>query len=697
MSDTSSEFSFVNSAPNGNSVHTHGPFPIWAFGAQNTYSNTPPSNTGMRFSGGENGGPQFGNSMFTVTAPNLPTSIGGTWLANLKLCILTHKHSDGSPCFNVLEHAAMADSEENESFIAAHTKLIQHILAPEKQRGQRLERENQRLVERNQFLCDDLDRLNALYNQRERHSSSISGHKRKSDSPDVLNRRPPPPKGSSRSEGSVPDISPSYTNLSSGAYILGRGVFLQLYQHANFRPGFTLSDSPLQWTDMGVLDVPDAIDRILRLKILPEILEFEGTPSGNQKLPRDPTELATLVERAHTPGNFPYLFHLRDSMGLGQVMQEVPRALHTSSYPLPAIIAPLLRENPNPDWVGHTRYLKLEDATIVSDSAGHWDSSPCRIPSIRTPNAKTSDEDCALFIFVHYDLRGHAGVILTDSGYVQLDSVMAYRTFSSMTPTDRSLTSFYRTSFVRLVTRPGLYAEILESRNIRINPSGRITKCPTKLCKDGIEGIARHFANCRISVALVKNMFHWGMQYCIDVQNIMSIPLDQRRTYAGIYNLARVRSQFYPIVSVRSDRTYKVPSHATEFEVLEYRRRQFILNHWKDSNSLPSADYKVPVVHVKPPTDSIPDSIGGLSLSEPGNAGTPPTGSSPSTVSATTATHVEVSASGDGQSQSAQATDVPLPAIPVTSPTPASSNPDVDMVETAGDLTSTQDAMEEVD
>ena len=141
---------------NGNPVHTHGPFPIMAFGANNGTQISSQTNDGMQFSGGENFGNSFANppSMFSASMipHSTPASSSGTWLANLKLAILSHKHYDGTPCFNVLEHAALADSEEDTSFIQAHSKLIQHICAPKRARCQTLETEKATLAAQNRTL-----------------------------------------------------------------------------------------------------------------------------------------------------------------------------------------------------------------------------------------------------------------------------------------------------------------------------------------------------------------------------------------------------------------------------------------------------------------------------------------------------------------------------------------------------------------
>ncbi|KAJ8073306.1 hypothetical protein PM082_020181 [Marasmius tenuissimus] len=677
MSDNS-QLSFENNAPSlGNPVHTHGPFPIMSFG-------------------GENLGNNFTNapSMFPISTTAAPTS--GTWLANLKLAVLSHKHSDGTPCFNVLEHAAQADSEEDPSFLQAHAKLIQHILAPERERCANLEDEKRTLVARNSTLLDDNHRLQQLYDEsqaRRDHRTPAGSTKRKSDPLDSPDRRPPPPSGSGRPERPNSAVPPSYTRLGSEPYP-NRSTATILYQHANYRPGFEPTGLLATWTDKGWLDVPRYILEHTRLRTLPSVIAFSGSPCGSQTLPDDASELTQLTTRANTPGNFRSLFRLRDSMGIAQIIDGLGRELRTSTVPIPAISKQLLRSNPRPDWSDHTRFLDIKDVSLDLDTIANWDSSPCRIPSIRTPNGRASDEDYALFMYVHYDNLGHLGVIVTDSGLVQLDSVMSHRILSVMTPAKRTGIYEFRREFVRLVSWPGLYKNILESKGILVNSDGHITKCPTELSRD-VEGLARHFASCNVTPATVASMFHWGLQYCLDVQDIPSVPEPRRHEFAQIYKYARIRSLFFPITRPREDRTYSIPSHIHPFEILEYRRRQFVINHWKETDTLPTPDYKVPVHHYsKSPPASVPVSVDQLSISDDGNASSPPSG--PTAVStapneSASATSVGDTASEIEPEQSANATAVPNP-----EGTPPTGN-DVDMAPADQNAPTTQDKMEDVE
>ncbi|KAL0562797.1 hypothetical protein V5O48_019281, partial [Marasmius crinis-equi] len=286
-----------------------------------------------------------------------------------------------------------------------------------------------------------------------------------------------------------------------------------------------------------------------------------------------------------------------------------------------------------PDWAEHTHFFRIEDhlMTIV-DTAETWLSSPCRIISVRTPSRHTNDKDYATFIFLHYDNRGHLEVILSDSGFIDLDSVKAHRILAEVTPVNRNYVYEFRREFVRLVAWPGLYGQILDRHSISVDTNGKLARCSTEVSRD-VVGIARHLASCGISRERADAMVHWGLQYCLDVQQLPSMSDLRRNDFAIIYKYGRIRSLFFPIRRVSNSQTFTIPTHLSREEALEYRRRQFILNHWKDSDALPSADFKVPIVHMPAnPPANVPVSVASLNLSDNGNANSPPT--NPSTSSA---------------------------------------------------------------
>ncbi|KAF9257676.1 hypothetical protein L218DRAFT_1005918 [Marasmius fiardii PR-910] len=680
----------------GNNVHTHGPFPIMAFGVPSTSFMMPSTNC-VRSEGGENQGINFQNpqAMFSgAMFPPVPPSSSGTWLANLKLAILSHKHTDATPCFHVLEHAAIADSEEDPSFIQAHTRLVQHLSAPERARRESLEKENAALTAQNTSLAAENTSLKqqiaVMHTHRDgKPNTNQSTNKRKPNSLESPDRRPPPPIPD-RDEPEVIPSPPSYNDLGSEPYP-SRDIATILYQHIHFRPGFDLAGSVAIWKEAGTLEIPHYIRDHLRYRTLPSILPFSGTPLGSQSLPEDSNALATLVARAHTPGNFRTLLRLRDAIGLALVLNGIGREIH-ASVPIPSIISSTAKANPFPEWVEHTRFLLPEDAVREFDTAETWDLDPCRIPALRAPNVGSSDEDYALFVFVHYNNPGHLGILVTDSGFVLLDSIMAYRVVASLTPPKRNGVHEFRREFVRLVTRPSLYSELLKTLRISVVPTEKLSACPVNLSKD-VLGIARHLANCGVSSTKVANMFHWGMQFCLDIQGLTTVEASRRREFAEIYKYARIRSLFFPIYRPKDDRTYSIPSHIKPSEILEYRRRHFVWDHWRTTNTLPSPDFRISVKHYsRYPPKSVPISVQPLSLSDSGNAFDPPTGehtnTGPSTVSAQ-ATEVTAPASGE-VAQSASATD------DLTPRDAASSGQDFDMDNNTNQETSTNpERMEE--
>ncbi|KAF9254011.1 hypothetical protein L218DRAFT_1010248 [Marasmius fiardii PR-910] len=180
------------------------------------------------------------------------------------------------------------------------------------------------------------------------------------------------------------------------------------------------------------------------------------------------------------------------------------------------------------------------------------------------------------------------------------------------------------------------------------------------------------------------------MQYCLDVQDLPSIPESRRHELATIYKYCRIRSLFFPIHKDRPSDTYTKPSHVNPYQVMEYRRRQFVHAHWKDTNSLPSPDFKVLVHHVpRAPPSAVPVSVAGLSLSETGNATLPPSSTSSSAGVSPGSTSAISSETSNMQSAPATASLISL--------TVKTDNPNVDMQGNSDDSATKVDAMEEVE
>ncbi|KAF9257877.1 hypothetical protein L218DRAFT_1080704 [Marasmius fiardii PR-910] len=570
----------------GNSSSTHGPFPILSFGGEtmdrNQFFNHP----------------SMYQPAFTGIIPSTSSSTAGTWLANLKLHILSHRHADGTPCSNVLEHAVNADSEEDPSFVAAHTKLIQHILQPEKDKCTRLETELE-------SLRRDRDRIQKLYDEAKVHivtpppSSSVAGSKRKPDHQDNPDRRRPPPTQKPRSSASsrMPYELVSYSSLGPAPFPSTAAMYT-LCQHIKFRPGNDLSQLQFTFSDVGGLVPSPYIVNCARMRNEPDILSFPaGSMTGNQTPPDRLSELADLIELSGNEGNLVSLSRIRDSMGLAQILNEVISGCHLPTVLLPSPYHRLLSVNPDPNWSTFTRFWSPRDCiNTPTDNEESWNDAPTAIPAIRTPGPTSTDCEHALFIFVHYDNKGHMGIIITNGGTIDLDSVVAYRIFTGTLPANRQDSIDYRVSFVRVAAWPGLYEHVLRVKNIAVNIDGHVTRCPPDLMRDTV-GVVRHLADCGISVSRMNTMQHWALQYCIDTQQATHLPTHRREEYAHIYKFARLRSLFFPIPSLRPERTFTIPLHISRQSVLEYRRRHTVYGLLKSQGRL-TEGYRLPTTPV---------------------------------------------------------------------------------------------------
>ncbi|KAJ8096199.1 hypothetical protein PM082_000107 [Marasmius tenuissimus] len=593
MSLNPSEIGLGDNHNNGNAFEKY-PFPILSCGGENP------------------GGNSFGNPINFMQQPIAPSS-GGTWLANLKLAVISHKHADGSPCFNVLEHAVQADSEEDMSFTAAYNKLVDHFTAPEVAKHVELEKKLAAVTEERDNLARDAQNRADDATQASR---PLSGTKRKSEQdPASSHRRPPPPRASNTRTASPLPSPPSYSTLGSEPYP-NHATALAIYQHSRFRPG--LEESPdFEWNPTGFITASPYIQECARNQRLPDVLPFMGSSRGNQLPPATPHLAERLISQAHTTGKLHYLLRLRDSMGLAQVLTTLKTTLRTDSLELAASFEPLISANPHPEWSTFTRFHFVDSTVQPSDSIANWsDGNSSKVPSVRTPGSRSTDDQYALFVWLHYESRGHMGIILTNSGYISLDSIMAHRVLHKMAPKEHRET--FRRESIRLVTWPGLYHQQLQVLGLEVNPAGTIKRCPAPLTTT-LAGVVQHFADCGVTIAMVDRMFHYGAQFCLDMQSSPFHTPEQRNSFAQLYKFGRIRSLFYSIHSLRSERIYSVPDHIDRAEVLEYRRRQFLIGHWKKQPGA-DPDMKVPTIRIPtspPQTVSVP--VEQLHISNSGN------------------------------------------------------------------------------
>ncbi|KAF9258082.1 hypothetical protein L218DRAFT_1005452 [Marasmius fiardii PR-910] len=432
MSSTAN-FDFGTSAQSTGNSSTHGPFPIISLGGENSPDKS------VFFSQSGIYPPPIPS--FNGTIASSSYSSGGTWLANLKLLILSHRHADGTLCSNVLEHAVNANSEEDRSFIAAHTKLIQHILALEREKCAHLEASLQQVQE-------ERDHFAKLYEEAKSRAkaTTVSGSwhfaaQTCRTEPPVTSTDP----GSSNNPPATPS-PPSFSTLGSQA-IPNITVSYILWEHLNFRPGYHMSETHTIWSDTGCLEPTPYITNCVRHRTEPAIMFFSGTQQGNRIPPVDRASLNGLISASAIDGNYKSLLRLRDCIGLAQIIYGITFEYRIATVFVPDNYYQLLAVDASPNWAYFTCFLDIEGTVLPTNNKTHWNNTPTVIPSLRTPHHGSTDAEYALFIFVHYDTCRHMGVILNNRGTVQLDTITAHRLFVGMLPENWKDTSDFRFSF----------------------------------------------------------------------------------------------------------------------------------------------------------------------------------------------------------------------------------------------------------
>ncbi|KAK7444297.1 hypothetical protein VKT23_015309 [Stygiomarasmius scandens] len=562
--------------------------------------------------------PEIQVNMPSNTIP-IPVPVGydtnahhGTWSVNSKLNVIIHNHADGTPCSDILQHTALAHATEDNSYIEAQKTLANHFTKPILRELETAKAEIESQRHRRRKVEDELDTLRAsLENSRRSLPHSSKRKINDSDRMDVDNDIPPPKK-----------VHQSRL-VPIGYHTIGQSPFPnieQLYtciQYGRFRLGFSHMDLDFTWSaETGlIVATADIIEHVKRKK-LPRAVEIDVNRyplEGSQSLPRSLEGIEKLVEAANQRGNLTGLYRFREAHGLALLLDYLTRESRTSLFI--GDEREIIKKSVYPQWAVFTTFINPEEHTQDNDGFAEWEKTPSRVPALPPANTSTPDDKFANYVFVHYEPRSHAGIIMTDSGFVDLDTIAANRTFTAMVPQDHDLISIFKVRFVELVAKPGLYEHILRSQNIRIDTSGSVAPC-ARTDIDSLITLAKHFAHCGITLTKTNSMLRWAWQYCIDIQSLSTVNRDIALRYARVFQVSRYRSLFYPIAPANPSHIYSIPEHWDRAEILEYRRRSFVYRALRDSGLATKRQIPKIPVPVDPPLKADVDDNSSINASE---------------------------------------------------------------------------------
>ena len=550
----------------------------------------------------------------------------GTYEANPRLGTVVHLHGDSRICDDLFGHLLLACGAQDPRYLEELDKLIDYYRKPVIKDLEATERHLDKVREDLSKAKSHIRKLEEELVQVKLASTSTLSKRKKTDGPDAGDGEPRPSKRPAASDTAtiIPTIGFDIidANARPDPY-----VDLTLLEHAHYRPGFPLHNAKLRFSTFnGSLEIKSHIRTLSQQKQLPEPISIIGTSFGSQSFPQTAAELAQLGIDAQIAGNYAPLMRAQSIRSLATLLNYLHSFSNGTTPPLSGTAKDALDLLIYPDWARHTLFTEYSKFVKNEDSPGNFSTNKCEIPPVAShPTSSSSDIDFAQAAIVHFQPTVDAGIILDDSGNVWMNSIRSFRLHTSIVPTDVKATDdksipHFHVVFITLCANTHLYDEILAKHNLTIAPNRNLRPCLVSDIKDTIT-VSAYLAECGITVQEIALCVWYALRYCRVLSQLAFLRPTLRRKYSLIFIAAQHRMLFYPLPEPPTD-VYHIPEHWDPQGILEYRRRQAVVRHWRNSKSarhiLPDKDWKLPTINYsrsEPPKAAI-DGISTLTLDQ---------------------------------------------------------------------------------
>ncbi|KAF9257389.1 hypothetical protein L218DRAFT_1006253 [Marasmius fiardii PR-910] len=438
--------------------------------------------------------------------------------------------------------------------------------------------EKSRLIVENTSLKESIDRV------RREFTPSRGGPYRRDNSRTNLPRR----RNDYEVEGSTPRFNGRHASSPCPVDwdhfvmpFINREMALSTLENSGYRTGGdkTLVNINFLAAD-GIPSTSPYIDSCLANNITPTPTVFPAGPRiGLQVMPATPGDLLTLVTDTASNGNVKSLYNIRLALAMAQLLEQT-REFAPQLNPFVGSEQDILSKvrEANPVWAHNSKFLDYSTYRIAAIPI-EW-ATPVEIPAISAPSElihRHNYGSWAQYFYVHGEPFTLLGQFMTDTGFYDAESVRAGRILSETTPKrtakDRDAFDAFRYGFIALISKPGLYEELLEKYSITIANGIRLFR-PTQSPPYSYQFMAKLLADFGLSIVTVNSMNRFGWQFCIDMQYLTTNPPSVKAQYVALLNEARFRALFFPIQAPGPNAIQRVPDHWNMSQVIEYRRRR---------------------------------------------------------------------------------------------------------------------------
>ncbi|KAJ3991252.1 hypothetical protein F5050DRAFT_1812758 [Lentinula boryana] len=165
-----------------------------------------------------------------------------------------------------------------------------------------------------------------------------------------------------------------------------------------------------------------------------------------------------------------------------------------------------------PPWAKRSIFM---DGHGVSSKENVYDWPIIRVPSVEQPHLiNSSDRHYAYWVAVHGTIIDHPGIFITDSGFIDLDTVAGHRLLRALDHAPSSESSRFKELFITLLTLPKCYSQLVDVHRLNITPTIQPMACPYE--PKTIVDVARHMANCGIAESQADSLLQYARFFCID-------------------------------------------------------------------------------------------------------------------------------------------------------------------------------------
>ncbi|KAJ3769857.1 hypothetical protein FB446DRAFT_791009 [Lentinula raphanica] len=235
-----------------------------------------------------------------------------------------------------------------------------------------------------------------------------------------------------------------------------------------------------------------------------------------------------------------------------------------------------------PPWAKRSIFMDAH-GFLSKENVYGW--TPLQVPSVEQPHlTNSSDRHYAYWVAVHGTILDHPGIFITDSGFIDTNTVAGHRLLRVLDHAPSAESSKFKELFITLLTLPKCFGQLVEVHGLNIAPTVQPTACPYE--PQTIVDVARHMANCGITESQADSLLQYARFFCIDKLQSKLRSENDTGPWLGILRRSNLRMLVTDCVPER-DPTLDLPSHWDREVLKEYRRRRVVVIGQKSRGQLP--------------------------------------------------------------------------------------------------------------